>query len=96
MAYDGAMGPTVLEEWLKAAIDNAGSVGLPEDGRAPVVGEAADVPRRELTEEEVVGILRQEVDELDAGIAAAERHGRGERAGELRARHAVLSAYIGA
>lgn len=41
-----------------AAIDNAGSVGIPEDGRAPVVGKAADVPRRELTEEDVVGILR--------------------------------------
>lgn len=118
MAYDGAMGPTVLEERLKAdlrrairdrdraavaalrtavaAIDNAGSVGLPEDGRAPVIGKAADVPRRELTEEEVVGILRREVDELLAGIAAAERHGSGERAAELRTRRVVLAAYIGA
>lgn len=116
MTYDGAMGPTVLEERLKtdlrralrardraavtalrtavAAIDNAGSVGLPEDDRAPVVGRAADVPRRELTEEEVVVLLRHEVHELSAGIAAAERHGNGERAGALRARRTVLAAYI--
>jgi uncharacterized protein YqeY len=111
-----AMGPTVLEERLKAdlrralrardraavaalrtavsAIDNAGSVGLLEDGRTKVAGKAADVPRREPTEEEVVGIVRREVDELSAGIAAAERHGSADRADELRAKRTVLAAYI--
>ena len=73
------------------AIDKAGSVALLEDSRTKVAGKAADVPRRELTEEEVAEIVRREVDELDAGITAAERHGRAERAGELRA---VLAAYF--
>jgi hypothetical protein len=58
-----------------------------------VAGRAADVPRRELTEEEVAEIVRREVDELDAGITVAERYGRAERAGELRAGRAVLAAY---
>ena len=75
------------------AIDNAGSVPLLEDSRTKVAGRAADVPRRELTEEEVAEIVRREVDELDAGITAAERYGRAERAGELRAGRAVLAAY---
>lgn len=79
-----------------AAIDNAGSVEVLNEGsRAPVVGKTADIPRRELTEQEVVGLLRREVDELGAGISAAERHGSEGRARELRSRREVLAAYIG-
>lgn len=77
-----------------AAIDNASSVGLPTESRTKVAGKAPDVPRRELTEEEIVEILRREVEELGTGIAAAHRHGSVDRASELQARRDVLAAYI--
>ena len=77
-----------------AAIDNSGSVALPEEATRWSVGSSPDVPRREPTEAEVAGMLRREVAELEEGISAAERHGDGGRSRELGARRAALLPYL--
>ncbi|WP_051939682.1 hypothetical protein [Phaeacidiphilus oryzae] len=90
-----------------AAVANAEAVALPDGPgsragaieAAPVGAGAAEVARRELTEDQVVGIVRAEVDEREA--AAAELAavtgvaGAAERAALLRAEAAVLAAVLG-
>jgi uncharacterized protein YqeY len=79
---------------LIAAIDNAGAV---EPGPAwpPVVGRRADVPRKELTPQDVEAILVREEKELRKALAEYERLGRIVEAGELRAKLEVVNRYVG-
>lgn len=76
-----------------SAIDNAGAVDA-DSVAAPGPGFAPDVARRELTEDEVAGIVRAEADELRAAAEEYEGYGAGERVEELRAGLAALAPYI--
>jgi uncharacterized protein YqeY len=83
-----------------AAIDNAEAVEI-GDVRAgaielsPVGLGAAEVARRELTEDEVVAIVRGEVEERRAAAVAYEAAGRGDKAAELTAEADALSVHLG-
>ena len=75
-----------------AAIENAGAVepgpAMPED-LAP-----ADVPRRDVTEDEMVRLVGGEVAELGAAVEGYESLGQMKAAEEARARLAVLKRYL--
>lgn len=79
------------------AIANAEAVAAPKHLESPLgsVGLSRDVPRRELTADDVNEILRTEVRERRAVLADYERHGRTEQADDLRAELRVLVRYVG-
>ena len=85
-----------------SAIDNAGAVEpapAQKHASGPIarsvlgVG-AAEVPRRELTYDEVVDILRAEINERERAAAEYARLGRADQAARLRAEVAALVAEI--
>jgi uncharacterized protein YqeY len=57
--------------------------------------EAADVARRDLSDDQIRGLLRTEVDERLAAADEVGAGGRTERAATLRAEAAVLSDLLG-
>jgi uncharacterized protein YqeY len=86
-----------------AAIDAAGSSGVPagalEQRPAPVAGSraglgAAEAPRRDLTEADVVQLVRNEVTERETAAIAYARAGQGTRADSLRAEASLLRALL--
>jgi uncharacterized protein YqeY len=88
-----------------AAIENAEAVHptgadvAPRTGPSPVAGSvlglgAGDVPRRDLTDEDVRRIVRGERAELLAAASVYERRGQAERAERLRAESRVLDRYL--
>jgi hypothetical protein len=86
-----------------AAIDNAGAVEVaqtpPAAGDEHVAGSlagvgVAEVERRELTEPELIALVRAEVPERQVGAGEYERHGHGGRAERLRHEAAVLSGVL--
>jgi uncharacterized protein len=86
------------------AIDNAEAVAVEIDPAAfPADGViagavsglgAADVPRRELTDDDQVAIVRAEVDERRAAAAGYERAGEVDRAATLHAEADALDAVL--
>jgi uncharacterized protein YqeY len=76
---------------LVAAIDNAAAV--PAGPALGTVG-TADVPRRQVSEDEAVGIVQGEADELATAIATYEAHDRPEAAAALRSRLDVVNRYL--
>jgi uncharacterized protein YqeY len=76
---------------LVAAIDNAAAV--PPGPALGTVG-AADVPRRQVTEDEALSIVQGEADELAAAIATYEAHDRPEVAAALRSQLDVVDRYL--
>jgi len=83
-----------------AAIDNAEAVGgTPTKGMAieqsPVGVGAAELPRRELTAEQVEEIVRAELAERADAALGYERRGQAERAAQLRDEIAVLAKALG-
>lgn len=78
------------------AIANAEAVPAPERLDDPLgsVGLSVDVPRRELSADDVRAIVLAEVRERRTAIADYERHGRTERADELRAELRALDRYV--
>ncbi len=83
------------------AIDNAEAVPATStaDGglaieRSPLGVGAAEVARRELSEDDVAGIVRDAVAEREEAARGYERAGRPERAERLRGEAAVLSTYV--
>ena len=83
-----------------AAIDNAEAVdGTPTNGmaieRSPVGVGAAELPRRELTAEQVEQIVRAELAEREDAALGYERGGQTDRAAQLRAEIAVLAQALG-
>lgn len=76
-----------------AAIDNAGAV---EAGPVwpPVVNRSADVPRRELTEDDVRAIVAREIAERHDAAAEYRRLGRGDEAERLTAEAELLAPYL--
>jgi uncharacterized protein YqeY len=75
-----------------AAIENAEAV----EGVASVDGVAgyADVARRVLGDEEVLAILRREVDEWTEGVAEYRRIGQEVRADALQRELEILQGYL--
>jgi uncharacterized protein YqeY len=75
-----------------AAIENAEAV----EGVATVDGVPgyADVARRVLGDEEIVGILRTEVDEWTEGVAEYRRIGQEARADGLQRELEILQGYL--
>jgi uncharacterized protein len=83
-----------------AAIDNAEAVGgTGAKGMAieqsPVGVGAAELPRRELTAEQVEEIVRAEVAEREAAALGYERGGHADRAAQLRNEIRVLAQALG-
>lgn len=83
-----------------AAIANAEAVAVPEhDPTAEPLGTAGlarDVPRRVLGADEVVAIVRDDVDARRAALPSYERHGDPARVERMRAELRVLSRYVDA
>lgn len=83
-----------------AAIANAEAVAVPDHDPTVepmgVVGLARDVPRRALDAEEVVAIVRRDVDERRAALPSYERHGDPARVERMRAELRVLARYVDA
>ena len=90
-----------------AAIENAEAVDVatPAESGAtrrtslaieqiPVGAGAADVARRQLTEDDVERIVRGEVAEREVAVATYERAGKDDRAGRLREEIRVLSGQL--
>ena len=69
-----------------AAFDNAGAVAHTPD--------AVEVPRRELSHDDLVGIIRGEIAEADAAAQQYDAGGQPDAAEKLRAESAVLAAYL--
>ncbi len=71
---------------LMGAVDNAEAVPMPETNSAtpPVVGRAADVPRRLLTWQELRTILEREAEERRRNIEQYEQLGKKEFAAQIR------------
>jgi len=78
---------------LLAAIDNAESVQLSEP-ISPSIGKTNDVPRRELTEENLQEIFQKERDERLSAITEYERFGKDEEAERLRVETALIASYL--
>lgn len=91
MAERDAVTVRVLRQAI-SAIENGGAV--PAAGHAPNVGSTGDVPRRELTEEQVQGILRRESQERQSAITEYGELGMKEMVTELEAEVQVLAAYL--
>jgi uncharacterized protein len=84
-----------------AAIENAEAVEPDESTRRglaieqlPVGPGATEATRRQLTDEDVAGIVRAEVAERESAAAAYERSGHPDRAGQLRDEARVLTAHL--
>lgn len=84
-----------------AAIENAGAVELPDAPggglaieQTPVGAGAAEAARRELSEADVERIVRAELAEREAAAQAYDAAGQPDRAEQLRAGVAVVSAYL--
>jgi len=87
-----------------AAVENGEAVEatqapLPADGHPDFAGSvaglgAAEVPRRRLTDAQVMEILRAEVADRQAVARDLQRRGQGDRAERLRAEAGVLGSYL--
>jgi hypothetical protein len=81
------------------AIDNAEAVDSPEmsrPGDGPIAGArsglgVSEVPRRDLSEQEMAEIVRTEITERSAAAARYELDGHGDRAARLRAEASALA-----
>ena len=78
---------------MLAAIDNAGAVEQ-DAAIKPAVGRSGDVPRKELTEEQVRALLQNEADNRRAAITTYARLGRQADADCLRAELQVFAQYL--
>jgi uncharacterized protein YqeY len=86
-----------------AAIDNAEAVKPAEGPRQslaiedlPVGAGATEAARRQLTDEDVAGIVRAEVAERESAAATYEQSGHPDRAGQLRGEAQILAAHLAA
>jgi len=81
------------------AIDNAEAVDSPEmsrPGDGPIAGArsglgVSEVPRRDLSEQEMTEIVRTEIAERSAAADMYESDGHGDRAARLRAEASALA-----
>lgn len=78
---------------LLSAVDNAEAVDAPT-GPVPITGHTPDVPRRQLSEEQIIAILQREADEHRAALAKYEQLGQAEEAARLRAELDVVESLL--
>lgn len=81
-----------------SAIDNAEAVPVEDPGPSNPLGTggfARDVPRRDLTDDDIAVILHAEAQELRSALAEYESRGYDAKAEEMRAGLRVLARYIG-
>ncbi len=74
------------------AIDNAGAVEVVE--KWDVTTGYGDVARRSLTEEQVAGVLHDEIGEREMSVTEYERVGRPDLAETLRQEIEILRSYL--
>lgn len=81
---------------LIGTLDNAGAVEVPPSSRPhlPVVGRAADVPRRALGAAEVQALLEGELADREKAAAEYRRLGRTDEATRMDAERAVIARYV--
>jgi uncharacterized protein YqeY len=86
---------TILRTLL-GAIDNAEAVEVVEPSMpiAPVIGQSNEVPRKVLTEADILAILQCEADEQAQAVAEYERLGQQAEADRLRAGLEVITQYL--
>jgi uncharacterized protein len=86
-----------------AAIDNAQAVpgdggpaplGVGKVAKARLGAGAAEMPRRELSEDDIATILRREIVERESAAADYEARGRRAEAARLRAEGRVITAHL--
>lgn len=81
---------------LLAALDNAQAIPLAElPARSPLCGATAEVPRKTLSDAQLVALFAAELDERRTAAMMLEKHGSHEEAERLRAELAVLDDYSG-
>ncbi len=78
---------------LLSAIDNAEAVDMPDEPLS-FQGHSPDVPRRVLSEAEMVAIVQREAAAHQAALDDYERLGRSQEAERLRAELAVVEALL--
>ena len=78
-----------------AALSNAEAVDA-STSRPATGAFAADVERRDLSDDEILAILRRERDEFLASVEEYETGGQHDAAAGLRSKAAVLDRYLGA
>ena len=78
-----------------SAFDNAAAPAVDEKPNLPGVGHGTtEVPRLELTLDDLARIVRAEIAEAEAAAQQYEAGGRADAAAQLRAESAVLGRYI--
>jgi hypothetical protein len=78
---------------MLSALDNAGAVEV-DPSFVPLAGRTPDVPRKELSEDEQLTILRREALGRLASIQQYERLGKLEEAARLRAELEAFAGYV--
>jgi uncharacterized protein YqeY len=76
-----------------AEIDHAESVDV-DPAFVPIIGVTNDVPRKVLTEAEMLAIVQREADEIQAAMAEYEAAGNVEKTAELCAAWELLQGYL--
>ena len=79
---------------LLSTIDNAGAVPFELGRYEQKLGLGHDVPRREVTEQEVADRLHAGHSDLLQAAEEMRRHGQTERASELELRAAIVAGYL--
>ena len=77
-----------------AEIDHAEAVEI-DTAVIPLEGITKDVPRKILTEADMLAIVRREADEIKVALAEYEAVGNEEKTAELRAAWHLLLGYLG-
>jgi uncharacterized protein len=90
-ARDGAT--VVAIRLMLSVIDHAGAVEV-DTTVVPMVGRTADVPRRELSEDEVRSLLRAEAEKHRLGAEQYAQPGLMEEAERLRVEAEVFARYL--
>lgn len=78
---------------LISAIDNAGAVDI-DAGPEPVLGLSPDVPRRQLTADEVTRIIQDESEHFRAASIEYAGLGRSEEAAVMAEKVRIVSRYL--
>jgi uncharacterized protein YqeY len=78
---------------LAAALDNAGAVKQ-TDAHVPSFGRSGDVPRKSLTQDELLTLLRHEIAARRAAAIEYQRFGRPDDAARLQAELIVIARYL--
>jgi uncharacterized protein len=85
--------PVEVLRTLLASIENAEAVPLEEANRQ-ALDPTRDVPRRQLSEAQILAILQDEADERKRAIATYETMGRQDVVAQLRVERNIIAGYL--